>query len=72
MRYIFLLFLIFSGAVIKAQNVADVEMADSFRSEGKIYVVLAVVLIILMGLFLYLIRIDKKLAMLEKDKNKHE
>lgn len=36
------------------------------RAEGKIYVVLAVVLTILAGLFVYLIRLDRKISRLEK------
>ena len=45
-----------------------VEMADKFRAEGKIYVVLAIILVILAGLFFYLIRIDRKVAKLEEQK----
>jgi len=45
-----------------------VEMADKFRADGKIYVVLAIILIILAGLFFYLIRIDRKVAKLEEQK----
>ncbi len=49
----------------------QIPMADTFRSEGKIYVVLAIVLIILFGLFGYLLRFDKKIKKLEEEiKNK--
>ncbi len=54
-----------------AQN-NEVEMADAFRSNGKIYVVVAVIVIILVGLLVYLFTLDKRLKMLEKkssDKN---
>lgn len=44
-----------------------VEMADNMRKNGKIYVVVAVVLTILIGLFLYLIRLDKKISNIEKN-----
>lgn len=44
-----------------------VEMADGMRSNGKIYVVVAVCLIILIGLFLYVMNIDRKLRKLEKE-----
>lgn len=44
----------------------DVEMADTFRSEGKIYVVVAIVLIILTGLIVFLYFIDRKVTRLEK------
>ena len=38
----------------------NVEMADVLRSEGKIYVVVVIFLLILFALFLYLYRIEKK------------
>ena len=45
---------------------SEVEMADTFRQEGKIYVVVGVTGIILAGLFLYAIVIDRKVSRLEK------
>lgn len=39
---------------------------DVMRSNGKIYVVMAVVLVILLGLFVYVWRVDKKISHLEK------
>ena len=42
------------------------QMADVMRSNGKIYVVVAVLMIILAGLFVYLISLDRKLSRLEK------
>ncbi len=44
----------------------NVEMADSMRADGKIYVVVAVVLLITLGLIGYLVRLDKKINKLEK------
>ena len=44
----------------------DVEMADTLRSEGKIYVVVTILLIILIGLIGYLVMIDRKVTRLEK------
>ncbi|MBI5372208.1 MAG: CcmD family protein [Sphingobacteriales bacterium] len=44
-------------------------MADTMRSNGRIYVVVAVVLTILTGLILYVARLDKKISRLEKDSN---
>ena len=46
----------------------QVEMADSFRSDGKIYVVVLVALIILVGMFFYLFRIEGKIKDLNKNK----
>jgi hypothetical protein len=43
------------------------EMADTMRSNGRIYVVVAVMLTILAGLVLYLIRLDRKIGRLEKE-----
>lgn len=49
-------------------NAQDVEMADIMKENGKIYVVLAVMLTILAGLVLYLVRLDRKISKLEKYK----
>ena len=61
----------FIGLSVKAQDTAavarkPVEMADRFRADGKIYVVIAVLLTILLGLFAYVIRLDRKISRLEK------
>ena len=44
-----------------------VEMADVMRSNGKIYTVVAVCLTILIGLFIYVFLIDRKISKLEKE-----
>lgn len=44
-----------------------VEMADTLRSNGKIYVVVAVLVILFIGLFAFLISIDRKVSKLEKE-----
>ena len=50
-----------------AQEVTvEPQMADTFRSEGKIYVVIAVISIIFICLISYLAYIDMKLRKLEK------
>lgn len=46
----------------------SIEMADVMRSNGKIYVVVAVLLLILLGLIAYLVVLDKKVSKLEKQK----
>ena len=54
-----------------SQDVAEeVGMADIMRSNGKIYVVVAVLLIIFSGLAIFLISIDRKVRKLEKEKGK--
>lgn len=47
----------------------EVEMADTMRAEGKIYVVVAIILVILAGLVAYLVSIDRKASRLEKKLN---
>lgn len=51
---------------VLAQN-NKVEMADTFRSNGKIFVVVAVIITIFAGIIFYLIRLDRKLTKLEKN-----
>ena len=58
--FYFLLFTLFV-------NAQAVEMADTMKANGKIYVVIAVMLTILAGLVLYLIRLDRKISKLEKN-----
>jgi CcmD family protein len=60
---VFSLLFILTSFIANAQ--ADVEMADQFRADGKIYVVIAVVSIILAGFFVYLFRLDRKITNLE-------
>lgn len=45
------------------------DMADVMRSNGKIYVVVAVCLTILLGLFLYVFLLDRKISRLERGKD---
>lgn len=54
-----------SGLLAQQQ---PVEMADAMRSNGKIYIVVAVCLTILVGLFLYVWRLDRKIAHMEKER----
>jgi hypothetical protein len=44
---------------------SQVEMADRLRADGKIYVVVAIILIILVGFIVYLIILDRKIKSLE-------
>ncbi len=54
--------------VFAQQTGADEAPASGMRSEGKIYVVVAVVVTILAGLILFLIRLDRKISRLEQKK----
>ena len=42
-------------------------MADDLRASGKIYVVVAVVAVIVLGLLGYLISLDRKVSRLERE-----
>ncbi len=64
-RVLFAVMLLMTGTIAFAQE--QVEMADTMRSNGKIYVVVAVCLMILIGLFLYVMSVDRKLRKLEKE-----
>jgi|APLak6261698768_1056241.scaffolds.fasta_scaffold13019_2 CcmD family protein len=61
-----LLLLLASSSAVKAQE-AVAENADLMRSNGKIYVVVAVVVTILLGLFAYVFNLDRKISKLEKN-----
>lgn len=64
-RYLHILVLALVAQPAYAQE--SIEMADQMRSEGKIYVLVAIVLTILIGLLIFLVRIDRKVSKLEKD-----
>lgn len=65
MKAVFILFFSLISFVASAQT-SDIEMADQFRADGKIYVVIAVVSVVLIGLFAYLFRLESKVSALEK------
>lgn len=54
-------------AVLVSSTLLEIPMADAFRTEGKIYVLLGVVLILLIGFLLYLWRVDQKVKKLEEE-----
>lgn len=66
-RYFITLVLLFVSSLLFAQNAQPTEMADAFRSQGKIYVVIATIAIIFVGLAIYLVMIDRRLRKIEKD-----
>ena len=63
-----LFLLLLSFVTCFAQGEAGVEMADTMRSEGKIYVVIVTIVIIFAGLSVYLFSIDRRLKKIEKEK----
>ena len=82
LKYLFILFMLLSAppntmaqatdntttvqATTSASSSSEVEMADVLRRDGKIYVVVAVIVTVLAGLILYLIRLDRKVSKLEQ------
>ncbi|MCF8256051.1 MAG: CcmD family protein [Flavobacteriales bacterium] len=46
----------------------EVEMADTLRRDGKIYVVVGVIAIIFLGLAFYLIALDRRISKMENRK----
>jgi O-antigen/teichoic acid export membrane protein len=66
--FTFLVLITFSGISVFAQQTDPVEMADTMRSNGKIYVVVAVIVTIFFGLIAYLIGLDRKITKLEQEK----
>jgi hypothetical protein len=59
--------LLFLSLVTMAQNNSrQTEMADLMRSNGKIYVVTAVIITIFAGIIIYLVIIERKMNRLEK------
>lgn len=70
-KFAFTLMMLITSLNLFAQN-NDIEMADALRSNGKIYIVVISIVIILVGLLIYLFTLDRRLKMLEKknsDKN---
>jgi hypothetical protein len=67
-RALFFLSAILISVVAFSQDAGNkaVGMADQMRSNGRIYVVVAVMLTILIGLILYLVRLDRKISKWEK------
>jgi len=45
---------------------SDVEMADTLRSSGKIYVVVAVIAVIFVGLAVFLFALDRRIKKIEQ------
>lgn len=60
-------FLLLIGFLMSSQLMAQDAEQGLMRSNGKIFVVMAVVLTILAGLFAYIISVDKKITRLEKE-----
>ena len=68
-RQLFLLIPALLFSLLTLAQSKPVEMADKMRSNGRIYVVVAVALTIMAGLILYVFRLDRKISRLEKESN---
>ena len=49
------------------EGTGKTDFGETMRSSGRIYVVIAVILTILIGLILYLVRLDRKMSKMEKE-----
>lgn len=67
-KLVSLIMMMLCFVAVKAQNGQDVEMADTMRSSGKIYVVIGTIVIVFTGLAIYLFSIDRRLKKIEKEK----
>ena len=67
MKRLIFIFLFAFSLMAKSTMAQNVEMADGLRSSGKIYVVVGVLCIIFIGIVVYLINLDRKLAQLKKE-----
>jgi hypothetical protein len=64
--------LLFSSLEAFSQGSEPVEMADVLRRDGKIYTVVFGLLIILTAMIMLLIRLDRKLFRIEKEKEREQ
>ena len=62
-RLLFIICCLCSSTLLFAQEKTE----EVMRSNGKIYVVVAVCLTILIGLFVYVFLVDRKISKIEKD-----
>ena len=63
---LFFLFLLFITSFVRAQTEGP-QMAEQFREQGKIYVVISVIAIIFLSIVFFLVYLERKLKRLEKE-----
>jgi hypothetical protein len=66
-KVLFILLPFLCSTCLGQNSSVSVEMADALQQNGKIYVVVAVLLIIFAGIVIFLIGMDKKMTKLEKE-----
>ena len=59
-------YVLITSVSLAQEATGEIEMADAMRESGKIYVVVAVLLAIFIGIVVYLVVIDRKISRLEK------
>lgn len=59
--------ILFIFAMLSSFAQEKVEMAEELRSSGKIYVVVAVIVVIFLGIATYLFYLERRLSKLEKE-----
>lgn len=75
MKSAYKIFLTIFVAVISASNLfaqyaqAPVEMADKMREDGKIWIVVAVITVVFLGIAANMLRLDSKIGKIEKELN---
>jgi len=74
-KWVFVFLLFYSLQVFAQEKIeittndyqnSEVEMADFMRSEGKIYVLVGIIGIVLGGILVYVVQTDRKITKLEK------
>lgn len=69
-KKLILILFVFLNSIFSAAAQDQVDMADVMRENGKIYVVVAVAAVVMLGLIIYLISIDRKVSKLENNSKK--
>ena len=66
MKYVLLLLALLIGTAAQAQQNTNA-LDDFFRTDDKFYVVVGVLTLVLVGILIYVIRLDRKVAEIEKN-----
>lgn len=67
LKHLTLLLFILANATLTFAQEKQYDFGETMRSNGRIYVVVAVMVTILLGLILYIVRLDRKISKLEKE-----
>lgn len=61
-------FIAATGCYAQQMDLSKEEPTDFMSGSGKIYVVMAVAVVIVLGLLIYVINLDRKISKLEKER----